>query len=99
MLPSRVHSKSQFVIPAIFGIALAGIICILSSLSVAQTAGKSHEPSSPRTEITGVYFDVSQLHHDAASYGDTWDFAWADDDSLYSFTNGSSQSASGHHAA
>jgi hypothetical protein len=35
--------------------------------------------------IQSVYVDVSRLHHDARSNGDTWDYIWADDDNLYSF--------------
>jgi hypothetical protein len=35
--------------------------------------------------IADVFVDVSRLHHDAKSNGDTWDYLWADDDNLYSF--------------
>ncbi|HUC83986.1 MAG TPA: hypothetical protein VL970_02255, partial [Candidatus Acidoferrales bacterium] len=29
--------------------------------------------------------DLSQIHHDAKSNGDTWDYLWADDGNLYTF--------------
>lgn len=35
--------------------------------------------------IADVFVDVANLHHDANSNGDTWDYIWADDDNLYSF--------------
>ncbi len=37
------------------------------------------------TAITGLFVDVSHLHHDSKSNGDTWDYIWADDDNIYSF--------------
>jgi hypothetical protein len=36
-------------------------------------------------KIQGCFVDISQIHHDAKSNGDTWDYIWADDDNLYSF--------------
>ncbi len=35
--------------------------------------------------IAEVFVDVSRLHHDASSNGDTWDYIWAEDDNLYTF--------------
>lgn len=35
--------------------------------------------------ITDVFVDVANIHHDAKSNGDTWDYIWADDDNLYTF--------------
>jgi hypothetical protein len=43
------------------------------------------DPSGADGGIQAVYFDVSQLHHDPASNGDTWDYAWAANNALYSF--------------
>jgi hypothetical protein len=40
---------------------------------------------SSGSDITGLFVDVSRIHHDAESNGDTWDFIWADDDVIYSF--------------
>jgi len=35
--------------------------------------------------VQDCFVDVSKLHHDSKSNGDSWDYFWADDDSLYSF--------------
>ncbi len=35
--------------------------------------------------ITGVFVDIANLHHDPKSNGDTWDHIWAADDNLYTF--------------
>jgi hypothetical protein len=35
--------------------------------------------------IADVFVDVARIHHDIRSNGDTWDYFWAADDSLYSF--------------
>ncbi len=64
---------------------LSATICLLPALSGAQVAVETGKAGSSQGGIKAVYFDVSQLHHDAASNGDTWDYAWADDDALYSF--------------
>ena len=45
----------------------------------------AHATDSPVAPITDIFVDVSRLHHDAASNGDTWDYIWADDDQVYSF--------------
>lgn len=64
---------------------LLAVVSLLPMLSRAQVGTESSETAVSQAEITGVYFDVSQIHHDSASNGDTWDFAWADDGSIYSF--------------
>jgi len=64
---------------------LSAAICLSPALSGAQVAVETGKAGSSRGGIKAVYLDVSQLHHDAASNGDTWDHAWADDDALCSF--------------
>jgi len=62
----------------LFALLLGGLLvtgCRTDTVSRAQ----------PAPPIAEVFVDVSQLHHDAKSNGDTWDYLWADDDQLYSF--------------
>ena len=37
------------------------------------------------TKIHDCCVDISQIHHDSKSNGDTWDYIWADDGNVYSF--------------
>ncbi|MDR3711828.1 MAG: hypothetical protein P4L51_03345, partial [Puia sp.] len=64
--------------PLVLGVfvALTIEICTPVSTSAAEVVG---------TEITGVFVDVSRIHHDANSNGDTWDYIWTADNALYSF--------------
>ncbi len=48
-----------------------------------QNLGSSAAPAG----ITGIFVDIAQIRHDIASNGDTWDLAWADDDTLYTFAD------------
>ena len=63
---------------------------VASSLLDSRRLGRdcalpAHATDSPVAPITDIFVDVSRLHHDAASNGDTWDYIWADDDQVYSF--------------
>jgi len=58
----------------------------LIAVGLFATAGCRTTSSAPAgRNITGVFVDVANIHHDARSNGDTWDYIWADDDNLYSF--------------
>jgi hypothetical protein len=65
--------------------ALFAAVCLAPSLGTAQSASGMGDPSGADGGIQAVYFDVSQLHHDPASNRDTWDYAWAANNALYSF--------------
>ncbi len=56
---------------------------ILLMASLFITARGSASDSN--NVITDVFVDVGNIHHDSKSNGDTWDYIWADDDTLYSF--------------
>ena len=60
---------------------VAFAVCVIGMHMPARTSAAD----SSGTEITAVFVDVSSIHHDAASNGDTWDYIWADDDTIYSF--------------
>ncbi len=63
-------------------------MAIAFSLCELLVAGcRTNRPPRPNQnrDIADVFVDVSRLHHDAKSNGDTWDYIWADDDNLYSF--------------
>jgi hypothetical protein len=51
---------------------------------VGCSTGRS-DSHQTNQQITSVFVDFSQLHHDAKSNGDTRDHIWADDDNLYFF--------------
>lgn len=63
-------------------ILLGALLCqwFLTGCETGKSTGASR--GQP---IADVFVDVSQLHHDAKSNGDTWDYIWAEDDNLYSF--------------
>lgn len=77
MINSQLQSRNWF-LSLVF-------ICMTPPSLFTQGIGVTSRPPTPQREITGVYFDVSQFQHDSASNGDTWDYAWAEDDALYSF--------------
>ena len=61
--------------------ALPAVIAFISfHLRAAEDSG-----TRPPPVISGVFVDVSRIHHDAKSNGDTWDYIWADDGNIYSF--------------
>ena len=58
----------------------------LVTVGLFATVGCHTTASGPAgRNITSVFVDVANLHHDAKSNGDTWDYIWADDGNLYSF--------------
>jgi len=63
-------------------ITVAVLICELL-VTGCRTANVSSASGSQN--IADVFVDVSKVHHDANSNGDTWDYIWADDDNLYTF--------------
>jgi hypothetical protein len=74
--------KTVFCFRCVFPLLLiAVVVCVFA---IRQPVRTSAADSSPR-EITGVFVNVSRIHHDAASNGDTWDHIWADDGAIYSF--------------
>ncbi len=58
------------------------------ALLLFLTVGASAQTLTP-PGITGVFVDIAHIHHDTDSNGDTWDYAWADDDNLYTFADDS----------
>ena len=61
------------------------VVASLSELLVAGCRADKCSSTNPGQAIVDVFVDVSHIHHDAKSNGDTWDYIWADDDNLYSF--------------
>ncbi len=53
---------------------------VLPRIFAAPGSGDGSAP-----DITGVFFDLARLNHDATSNGDTWDHMWAEDDMVYTF--------------
>jgi hypothetical protein len=60
---------------------MAIVVCAMGMRMTVRT----RPAGSSGSDITAVFVDVSKIHHDAASNGDTWDYIWADDDAIYSF--------------
>lgn len=58
---------------------------VFSAGALSQTTATAGSAVQPGTGVAGIFLDVSQFNHDALSQGDTWDYAWADDDAIYSF--------------
>jgi len=66
----------------LFSIILAVSLC---ELLVAGCRTNKYCSTNRGQVIADVFVDVSQIHHDVKSNGDTWDYLWADDNNLYSF--------------
>ncbi len=56
---------------------------------VVSFAGAAPAPTLTPQGISGIFVDTAQIYHDTNSNGDTWDYAWADDDNLYTFADDS----------
>jgi hypothetical protein len=75
---NQTHLYFQRCLPLLL---IAIIVCAIGMRMPVRTSAAG----SSGSDIAGVFVDVSRIHHDAESNGDTWDYIWADDDTIYSF--------------